>query len=245
MNPISKVATFASLIGTTAYNFTRVYRAKWRAAPREDFEEIYKTWSTTLFNKMGYALESTGEAPLQEPCIYVGNHVSFLDIPLVWTAAQAVYVSKKEVRKWPLIGPAAQELGTIWVDRSSISSRAKVIDHIREGILVQKKRVCIFPEGTSCVEGKPWKWGVFKLAQQLGIPVQPFRIFYCPLRDTAYMDDDTLTTQWWRLMNSPQKLASIDWGKPQKITDFQKDVRVMEQWVRSSFERIRADRNCQ
>lgn len=229
----------------TTKHFLKLSSAKRRNAPREDFVNIYQTWSRELFTSMGFELESTGEEPLREPCIYVGNHVSFLDIPLVWTAAENVYVSKKEIRMWPVIGAAAQELGTIWVDRSSMTSRAGVIDAMRDGIINEKKRVCIFPEGTSSVEGTPWRWGAFKLARDLGVPVQPFRIFYCPLRDTAYMGNDTLTTQWWKCMNAPKKLASLEWGKPQRITDFRKDAEGMQQWVRSSFEKIRAERNCE
>jgi 1-acyl-sn-glycerol-3-phosphate acyltransferase len=229
----------------TTQRFISLYQAKWRNAPMEDFVSIYNSWARDLFTGMGFELESTGEKPLEEPCIYVGNHVSYLDIPLVWTAAQTVFVSKKEVRNWPVIGASAQELGTIWVDRSSMSSRAKVLDSMREGILVHKKRVCIFPEGTSSVEGTPWRWGAFKLAKDLGVPIQPFRIFYCPLRDTAYMGDDTLTTQWWKCMNSPNKLASLEWGKPTKITDFRADAQAMQEWVRASFEKKRAERQCE
>lgn len=229
----------------TTHRFTRLFRAKWRNASKEELVHIYQNWSRDLFKGMGFELESTGEKPLQEPCIYVGNHVSYLDIPLVWTAAEAVYVSKREVYNWPVIGVSADMLGTIWVERASVSSRAKVIDAMRKGVIDDKKRVCIFPEGTSSVEGTPWRWGAFKLAKELGIPIQPFRIFYCPLRDTAYMGDDTLTTQWWKCMNSPKKLASLEWGKPTKITDFKADAQAMEQWVRASFNRIRVEKQCE
>lgn len=243
MNPISKLIKFSGLCALTTRYFIQISRAKKRHAPREDFVHIYQSWSRDLFAGMGFELENTGE-PLREPCIYVGNHVSYLDIPLVWTAAENVYVAKKEIRMWPIIGAAAQELGTIWVDRSSMSSRAKVIDQMREGIVNEKKRVCIFPEGTSSVEGTPWKWGAFKLAKELGVPVQPFRIFYCPLRDTAYTGNDTLTTQWWKCMNTPHKFASLEWGKPVKITDFRKDAEAMHEWVRTSFNKKRAEKNC-
>ena len=225
----------------TTQRYVQLSSAVRRKAPQDEVFGVCQNWAQSLFSGMGFKLEITGEHPLEEPCIYVGNHTSYLDIPLVWTASEAVFVSKKEVRYWPVIGAAAEALGTIWVDRSSMSSRAKVIDSMREGILTHKKRVCIFPEGTSSVEGTPWRWGAFKLAKQLGVPVQPFRIFYYPVRETAYMDNDTLTTQWWKCMNSPYKLASIEWGKPTQINDFQGDVQVMQKWVRDSFEKIRKE----
>lgn len=224
----------------TTNQYIKLSGAVKRKAPQDEVFGVCSEWAQNLFTGMNFKLESTGEKPLEEPCIYVGNHVSYLDIPLVWTASEAVFVAKKEIRMWPVIGAAAEALGTIWVDRSSISSRAKVIDSMREGILNHKKRVCIFPEGTSSVEGTPWRWGAFKLAKQLGVPVQPFRIYYKPLRDTAYMGNDTLTTQWWKCMNSTEKIASLEWGKPTYINDFQSDVQVMHQWVRESFEKIRS-----
>ncbi len=240
MNPLLKIGIFSKVCLRSLEAYAKIRKGIFQKAPQERYNEICREWSTSIFNDLGYELECTGEKPTQEPCIYLGNHVSFLDIPLVWTSATGSYVSKKEIRYWPIIGMGAAALGTIFVDRSSVTSRAKVLDRLKEEILQNGKRICIYPEGTSSVEGTPWKWGAFRLAQENNITVQPFRLYYEPLRDTAYMGDDTLAIQFWKMLESPQRLASIEWGKAQKITDYKKDAEAMEKWVRESFEKRRS-----
>ncbi len=228
----------------TANSLRALLAATNKNANREEIAQVYQGWSRSIIEKhLQYKIEVSGEVPLTESCLYVGNHVSFLDIPLVWATTRGVFVSKKEVRAWPLIGKGAEAVGTVFVDRSSLSSRAKVIDSVKDVIMNEKKCVCIFPEGTSSVEGKPWKWGILRLAQDMKIPVQPFRIYYHPLRDTAYMDDDTLLIQVWKMLDTPQRLASIDWGTPRIIKDFKEDCAQIQQWVRSSFDKKRLKMN--
>jgi 1-acyl-sn-glycerol-3-phosphate acyltransferase len=59
-----------------------------------------------------------------------------------------VFVSKQEVRSWPLLGMLASLGGTVFIDRRSASSAAGAAHRIEE-LLTTGLLVLIFPEGTS------------------------------------------------------------------------------------------------
>lgn len=241
LNAFQKTFTISRVLFRSLYALIKIYYLQAIHADQERIVEVYQSWAKAVFRYNGYTVEVTGEPVFDGPCIYVGNHISFLDIPLIMAVSRAVFVSKKEVRNFPIFGAGAAALGTIFVDRSSLASRAKVLESLHEEVLVDKKRICIFPEGTTTIEGAPWRWGALRLAAENDIVVQPFRTIYMPLRDSAFIDDDTLLGQWWKFLGAKKRLVSIHWGSPRKITDFRKDTVEIEAWVRASFNKRRSE----
>jgi len=112
----------------------------------------------------------------------------------------ASFVSKSEVRGWPLLGYLATTGGTLYVDRSRPSTVRAVNDGIEER-LRQGERVMLFPEGTT-TDGSgllPFRAPVFRAAALANAPVWPFSIRYsCPGHDLAteiyYWGEMTLAT---------------------------------------------------
>jgi 1-acyl-sn-glycerol-3-phosphate acyltransferase len=194
---------------------------------------IYQPWSRNVIEKLGGKLILEGVAPLEKPCLYVGNHMSYLDIPLLWALTECVFVSKEEIRYWPVIGAAAMAVDTIFVTRESKSSRGKAAEQIAKSINEKQKRVAIFPEGTSSIEGKAWRHGAFVIAQRYGIPVQPFRLFYTPSRDAAYIDKDNLVAQVWKLIQHPGFEARLKFFDPIEVTSAQEDCRRIQDMVQA------------
>jgi 1-acyl-sn-glycerol-3-phosphate acyltransferase len=80
--------------------------------------------------------------------VLVFNHLSYLDIVVLAARDPVIFVAKKEVRSWPVIGLAAACAGTIFVDRTRRTDVARVAALIRRTV-GQGVRVCLFPEGTS------------------------------------------------------------------------------------------------
>ena len=91
----------------------------------------------------------------------------------------AVFVSKHEVRRWPLIGWLASLGGTIYVNRESKRDALKVLDEIRQAI-ADGVNVIVFPEGTTTngLEMKSFKSTLFDAPAVLGVPVLPVSIKY-------------------------------------------------------------------
>ena len=76
------------------------------------------------------------------------NHLSYLDILVYAAATPCVFVSKREVRRWPAFGLLARCGGTIFVNRQSRTNTAEATREIG-AVLETGVPVLLFPEGTS------------------------------------------------------------------------------------------------
>jgi lyso-ornithine lipid O-acyltransferase len=85
--------------------------------------------------------------PMHHKGAIVSNHASWLDIFPLNAAAQVFFVSKAEVRKWPVIGLMARAAGTVFIERRT--SQAKRHKSQFESRLIKGDRLLFFPEGTS------------------------------------------------------------------------------------------------
>jgi 1-acyl-sn-glycerol-3-phosphate acyltransferase len=80
--------------------------------------------------------------------LLVCNHLSYLDILVLVSLTPAVFVSKSEVKNWPVFGWCARLAGTLFVDRTRRTDVARMNAEI-ERALAQGNVVVVFPEGTS------------------------------------------------------------------------------------------------
>ncbi len=87
-----------------------------------------------------------GRIPTQG--IIASNHLSYIDIVAIASVAPGVFVSKSEVRYWPIIGFLSSWAGTLYLNRELRSDVAKVGKRIAK-LLRTGRRVIVFPEGTS------------------------------------------------------------------------------------------------
>ena len=114
--------------------------------------------------------------------LYIGNHQSFVDIPLMATIFQIPPVMKKEVLYIPLIGFVAWASGSMPVSRSDGGSRKKVFKMCRDRLVKQNLAVQYYPEGTRSKDGRPKEFEQIKtalmgLAYNNGIPVIPTSLY--------------------------------------------------------------------
>lgn len=89
---------------------------------------------------------STGAAP--QTGLLVSNHLSYLDILVLVSLTPAVFVSKSEVKNWPVFGWFASLAGTLFVDRTRRSDVSRMNTLIGKA-LTAGNVVVLFPEGTS------------------------------------------------------------------------------------------------
>lgn len=146
-----------------------------------------------------------GELP-RSPMLWVSNHVSWTDIPLLGMLAPLSFLSKAEVRTWPLAGWLAHKAGTLFIRRGSGDSallNRQLGRHLQRG-----RHLLIFPEGTTS-DGRTLRTFHGRLlssAIDSGVPLQPVAIRY--LRDGApcpvapFIGDDDLLSHLLRLLGS-------------------------------------------
>jgi 1-acyl-sn-glycerol-3-phosphate acyltransferase len=101
-----------------------------------------------LINKMlRVRIEVIGErAP--GPVLVVSNHVSWLDVMVIGAVTPVVFVAKREVGTWPVVGPASKAQRAVFVDRGRRQQTAYAIAEIAER-LSRGNAVLLFAEGTS------------------------------------------------------------------------------------------------
>lgn len=190
-------------------------------------------WAKGVLNYLGYDISHIGEYSATGPRIYVGNHVSFLDILLLMAVNPHVsFLAKKEVKHWPILGIAATRVGTLYVDRDSKHDREKLRQQIGEQLIHNKSQLVIFPSGTTTLkEEKNWKKGIFEIAQYYQIPVQLFKIDYQPYRASAFVDDDTIVGKMSEQFGIRDKKAKVEWLESILVSHPENDAEKLRQKV--------------
>lgn len=205
--------------------------------PRDVLNRELTAWGRESLEDLKVDLEVIGKAS-QDPVLFIGNHIGYVDIPLLASQAPVMFVAKKELAGWPVFGTAIRKLGMVLVDRNAANSRASASQAVAECIKQRKQSVAIFPSGTTTVaEQKPWRWGAFQIAQRFDLPVQPFRMTFEPLRKVAYIDDDVFAPHLWHLLKVERIRAKIEFGPVTKITNPQEDCLHWQAWCREWFRR--------
>jgi 1-acyl-sn-glycerol-3-phosphate acyltransferase len=80
--------------------------------------------------------------------VIVSNHVSYVDGIILGSVFTIIFVSKKEVQNWPIVGQWNRLCGTVFIDRQRKEKVPSVIDEMVEK-LKQQANILLFPEGTS------------------------------------------------------------------------------------------------
>lgn len=153
--------------------------------------------------------------PKDTAVLYVGNHRSFFDILLTYVRVPRPtgYVSKKEMRKVPLLSIWMKLLHCLFLDRVNIKEGLKTIlqgvEKAKNGI-----SICIFPEGTrNRVPDTflPFHEGSFKIAEKADVPIVPIT-----LNNTSAIFED-------HFPKIKKATVVIEYGKPLYIKDLDKE----------------------
>ena len=86
--------------------------------------------------------------PVPSGGLLVCNHLSYLDILVLAATTPCVFVSKCEVRRWPLFGWFASLAGTLFLRRDKRSDVVRMTSEMRR-VLDTGALIVLFPEGTT------------------------------------------------------------------------------------------------
>ncbi|MBZ2189757.1 1-acyl-sn-glycerol-3-phosphate acyltransferase [Alcanivorax sp. JB21] len=174
----------------------RPHQPRVRVAARE--------WAAQLLRILHVDIHWQGGLPAPGTFL-VSNHVSWLDIPVLAARGDIHFLSKAEVRQWPLVGRLALAAGTLFIRRGSGESAQKageIAAHLREG-----RSICVFPEGTT-TDGtgvRRFFRQLFDAPLQAGATVQPLAIRYLTEegaadKQVAFIGDDVFQRHLWQLL---------------------------------------------
>src|SRR5574343_705037 len=139
---------------------------------------LKSSWSAALLDALGVEVDAdlTHAVP---GALLVANHVSWIDIFVINAALPAAFVSKEEVRHWPIIGWLAAKNDTVFLRRGS-RGHARIINEQVAEILGKGKHVAVFPEGTT-TDGRSllhFHAALIQPALAAGRPVLPVALSY-------------------------------------------------------------------
>lgn len=119
--------------------------------------------------------------PLKRDVVFVANHLSWMDIPILAGRTGTAFVAKAELRQVPLVGWLCTLNRTLFVRREDRMAVADQINALRDA-LAETWAIAIFPEGTTG-DGTallPFKAALLAVLDPPppGVLVQPVRIDY-------------------------------------------------------------------
>jgi 1-acyl-sn-glycerol-3-phosphate acyltransferase len=173
------------------------------------FPQFYWTNVCRLLGLQVRVVGSPAGGPGRRPVVYVSNHSSWLDIPVLGGRLDACFVSKDEVGGWPLVGTIARLGRTVFISRRRHAT-GRERESMRER-LTSGDNLLLFPEGTTSDGSRvlPFRTSFFAVAEGAGPPlIQPISVVYDRLGGLptgrssrpvfAWYGDMDLATHFWR-----------------------------------------------
>lgn len=189
MSIFRTIAMFTYLFGYMIVHYGVLRKAE-RAQSAGDAETVRRLveqhiphWSRGILNVTGVRLSVEGldNIPKEGPCVFVANHRSYYDIPLLLASLDKPYgiLAKEELEKIPLLSRWMKLLGCVFVQRDDVRASVRALNDAT-AIVESGRSFIIFPEGTRYKgeEGGAgeFKAGAFRIAVKTETPVVPVAI---------------------------------------------------------------------
>ena len=210
----------------------------------ENRQRRVQVWSAEMLVCLGLELRVTGQPAATGPMLLAANHISWVDITALHAARFCKFVSKADVKHWPLIGALASGVGTLFIERESRRDAMRMVHHMAQS-LRDGDVLAIFPEGTTS-DGtglRPFHANLFQAAISADAPVQPVAINFIDIQSgklttaPGYINDDTLLVSVWRTLCTPGIAVVINFGVPQRAEGH--DRRAWAAQVREAVQQLR------
>jgi lyso-ornithine lipid O-acyltransferase len=177
-----------------------------------------------------FKLQPQAAGPVPARGLLVCNHLSYLDILVLASLTPAIFVAKRNIKSWPLIGWLTTLAGTVFVDRERRTRVGQTNEEIRQaldgGVLV-----VLFPEGTSS-DGRtvlPFKSSLLEPAAQQNHPLSIALIQYhldegVVSEDVCYWGDMTFFPHLLNLLGQRTVRASVRFAPFQENISDRKEL---------------------
>lgn len=205
------------LVRCVAHGFHGLFVVLW-CFPRLDVaqrRERIRWWSARLLRLLDVALRVEGQVH-QGAILLTANHVSWLDIMAIHTVCPtARFVSKADVKAWPLLGRLVDAGGTLYLERERKRDALRVLQLMAQA-LAAGDTVAVFPEGTTS-DGRgllPFHANLLQAAITTAVPVQPVALRYSDASHAVswaveFVGRTTLLQSLWRVAGAEHLCVRI------------------------------------
>jgi 1-acyl-sn-glycerol-3-phosphate acyltransferase len=162
---------------------------------------IKRIYFRLLARSLGLRVRVAGQQHRSGPVLFVSNHVSYLDIPVLGGALDGHFIAKAEVAKWPVFGVLAKLSKAMFIERQgseAMGQRAEMLARLADG-----DNLILFPEGTTTDGGAviPFKSSLFSIAERppagKELAIQPVSVAYPRYADGRRLDGDRRHLYSW------------------------------------------------
>lgn len=173
--------TLANIYETLAISWPTVVDAAFDRVTKEACDERLDSWCKKIVEHAKVEIEVRGREHMASGKTYLvmSNHQSLYDIPILFyvIGKNIRMITKKELFKVPIFGPAIREAGFISIDRQNRQSAMKSLEVAKQK-MAAGTHVWIAPEGTRSKTGAlgAFKKGGFALAMDAGLSVLPITL---------------------------------------------------------------------
>tara|TARA_R110002051_G_scaffold83393_1_gene147714 strand:+ start:16986 stop:17810 length:825 start_codon:yes stop_codon:yes gene_type:complete len=195
-------------------------------------QQLAGWWMRGLIRLLPVQVRCHGQ-PATGTRLLVSNHVSWLDIVIIGAHAPVHFLSKAEVRHWPVIGWLAAAAGTLFIQRGQASGSA--LQEQLAAALQQGRSLVIFAEGTTTAgdQVRTFHGRLLSCAIDSATPIQPVALAYRqngqPDRTAPFINDDEFSAHLLGLLGSPTITVELHF-----LDDLQPDSGTRNQLSRSA-----------
>lgn len=184
---------------------------------------------------IGLEVEVVGKPSDIVPTLFISNHSSYLDIPVLASVIPVSFVAKTEVGTWPFFSWLAKLQQTVFIDRTARRETQKQADSIA-GRLQAGDNLVLFPEGTSSDGNRtlPFKTALFAVAStRIGdrpLTIQPVSVTATHLDGMplghvwralyAWYGDMELPPHLWRAVRAGMIRVVVEFHPPVTLDGF-------------------------
>lgn len=180
---------------------------------------VIKSWAWVTGFILGLRIERKGKPP-NPPFFLVSNHLSYIDVVLLWRYLDATFVAKSEIKSWPFFGWGTRTLGVLFINRELKRDVPRMNKCISDAIS-EEQGVIIFPEGTSS-RGEnvlPFNAPLLEYPSEQQMPVNYASLSYKttdtnnrPHLNVCWWGDMPFFSHFWNLLKLKKIEAAITFG---------------------------------
>ncbi len=166
-------ATLSVILTAPVILISPIYRAHWISA------WIARRWSRSVLWLAGAPLTIEGFEHVADgkPRIYMSNHQSALDIPILFQGLNGYvrFMAKKSLFRIPFFGWFLSLYGYVPIDRKNPRVAYEALSRMLDNLHKNPASIAVFPEGTRTSNGKllPFHRGTMKIGQRSGLDIVP------------------------------------------------------------------------
>ena len=193
----------------------------------------YNLFFHGLIRIFGIKIRFSG-SPERKKTLFVSNHISYLDILILGSSVNALFVAKSEIKKWPVINKLCSIGKTIFVKRKDLRNVKGQMSLIEEN-LKNGFNIILFPEGTSSdgckvLDFKSSLFGLVEIPDIKDYKIQPISISYSKLDGLpldkifrpflAWFGEMDLLSHAWKFLGLGISEVEINFLQPKKFSFF-------------------------